>query len=156
MKYLLFISICILFGLTGCHPSNKDGQNNSNQSKQLPDSNSAVISAEPGVFFKNLKYGDTLKSPVIIQMGVVGMQVEPAGQIHAKKGHHHIIIDGSFVEAGKTIPSDKTHLHFGKGQTTDTLFLSPGIHTLTLQFANGLHESYGKVWSRTIMLHIIK
>ncbi|MFI5221698.1 MAG: DUF4399 domain-containing protein, partial [Bacteroidia bacterium] len=64
------------------------------------------------------------------------------------------IIDGSFIEKGQMVPNDKTHLHFGKGQTADTLSLPPGHHTLTLQFANGMHQSYGKDWSKTISVTV--
>lgn len=109
-----------------------------------------------GVYFSNLKDGDTVKSPVIIQMGVKGMEVEPAGKLNTGKGHHHLIVDGSFVEKGQMVAKDETHLHFGKGQTSDTLQLSPGSHTLTLQFADGMHQSYGQDWSRTIQVVVKK
>jgi hypothetical protein len=52
------------------------------------------------------------------------------------------------------VMKDSTHLHFGKGQTVDTLKLSPGTHTLTLQFADGTHMSYGKDWSSTITITV--
>jgi hypothetical protein len=43
-------------------------------------------------------------------------------------------------QAGAEIPFDETHLHFGKGQTEASIPLTPGKHTLTLQFANALHK----------------
>ena len=39
------------------------------------------------------------------------------------------------------IPDDPQHLHYGQGQTTVTLDLEPGEHTLRLQFADGLHTA---------------
>jgi hypothetical protein len=110
--------------------------------------------AASGVFFVDLKDGDVVKSPVVVNMGVSGMEIEPAGPVNEGKGHHHIIIDGSFVENGVTVPADATHIHFGKGQTSDTLELAPGPHTITLQFANGLHASYGEDWSKTISVTV--
>ncbi len=115
---------------------------------------STTISKDSGVYFVNLKNGDTVTSPVIVQMGVKGMSVEPAGVYNAGKGHHHLIIDGSFTEKGQMVMKDSTHLHFGKGQTADTLKLSPGQHSLTLQFADGMHRSYGKDWSNTITITV--
>lgn len=115
---------------------------------------SVSTSSETGVFFVNLKDGDDVKSPVIIQMGVKGMQVEAAGTMNEGKGHHHLIVDGSFEEKGKMVPKDETHIHFGQGQTVDTLPLTAGKHTLTLQFANGMHESYGEEWSKTISVNV--
>jgi hypothetical protein len=109
-----------------------------------------------GVYFVNLKDGEKVKSPIYIQMGVVGMTVEPAGKLDEGKGHHHLIIDGSFIEKGQMVPKDETHIHFGKGQIADTLELAPGPHTLTLQFANGVHQSYGKDWSNSIQITVEK
>ncbi len=83
-------------------------------------------------------------------MGVKGKTVAPAGTMDMNKGHYHIIIDGNYTEKGQMVMKDSTHLHFGKGQTVDTLPLRPGTHTLTLQFADGAHMSYGKDWSNTI------
>ena len=103
-----------------------------------------------GVTFENLKDGDTVDQSVTIKMGVAGMEIEPAGAVNAGKGHHHLIIDGAFVAGGQPVPADATHIHFGKGQTEVEINLRPGEHTLTLQFADGIHTSYGEEWSKTI------
>src|SRR5437868_2045287 len=97
------------------------------------------------VSFENLKDGDTVTSPFTVKMSVEGMKVEPAGtDINSKTaGHHHLIVDGGPLKKGEVIPVDATHLHFGKGQVTTELSLSPGEHTLTLQFADGTHRSFG-------------
>ena len=148
-----------LIAIISCNQARKEDETNltsiKDTIKQESVQNTTVVGEQhPGVYFVNIKDGDKLKSPVIIQMGVNGMAVEPAGKINEGKGHHHIIIDGSFIEKGKMVPKDETHLHFGKGQTSDTLKLNPGKHTLTLQFANGAHESYGKDWSKSIAITV--
>ena len=106
------------------------------------------------VFFKNLNNGDTVQSPVVIEMGVRGMKIKPAGKLEAGTGHHHIILDSQFVQYGEIIPMDKTHLHYGKGDTVASVPLESGDHTLTLQFANGLHMSYGEQFSNTISIYV--
>ena len=106
------------------------------------------------VFFKNLNDGDTVQSPVLVEMGVKGMKIKPAGQLEAGTGHHHIIIDSNFMAYGEIIPMDKTHLHYGKGDTVASIPLEKGEHTLTLQFANGLHMSYGEQFSNTISIYV--
>jgi hypothetical protein len=146
MKLKLLILLVAALNATSCSWS----------TKRKIATTSALTEEIPGVYFVNLKEGDEVKSPLIIQMGVRGMSVEPAGKVNVGKGHHHIIIDGAFIKNGETVPMDKTHLHFGKGQTTDTLELVPGKHTLTLQFANGVHDSYGKDWSKTILITVVK
>jgi hypothetical protein len=52
------------------------------------------------------------------------------------------------------IPKDAQHLHFGKGQTTAIIDLPHGKHRLTLQFADGIHRSYGSKLSATIEITV--
>ena len=98
--------------------------------------------------------GAELTSPVVVEFGVEGMEVEPAGALSKDKGHHHIVINGSFIPKGEVVPADETHIHYGKGQVTDTLDLEPGEYTLTMQFADGLHTSYGEQMSSTINITV--
>jgi len=149
---LLIVSVALIT-LSSCNQPRNENSQNSEDTTMIKETTD-VSATDTGVYFVNLKDGDKLKSPVVIQMGVRGMTVEPAGKVEEGKGHHHIIIDDAFIEKGQVVPMDKTHLHFGKGQTTDTLQLSPGEHTLTLQFANGVHDSYGKEWSKTISITV--
>lgn len=98
--------------------------------------------------------GAAVPQEFTVRMGVEGLRVQPAGELAEGTGHHHLIVDGKPIEAGKPVPTDATHLHFGKGQTEATLKLPPGKHTLTLQFADGLHQSYGPALSDTISVHV--
>ncbi|MCB0320580.1 MAG: DUF4399 domain-containing protein [Bdellovibrionales bacterium] len=110
----------------------------------------------PGVFFQNIQSGDEVKSPVVVHMGVRGKSIAPAGELVPGTGHHHIVIDGTFVPEHQVVPADATHLHFGKGQVEAEVPLSPGKHTLTLQLADGLHQSYGEAWSKTIEVTVVE
>ena len=113
-----------------------------------------AVPSDAAVFFVSPADGTALASPVKVEMGVKGMTVQPAGVPSAGTGHHHIIVDGGGLDAGATVPADETHIHYGKGQTETELTLSPGQHTLTLQFANGLHQSYGPQLSTTITVTV--
>jgi hypothetical protein len=149
MKSKLLIPLCMFtVVIISC---NQSQNGNATTSQTNTSTNTAKDS---GVYFVNLKNGDTVSSPVIVQMGVKGKTVEPAGTLNAGRGHHHLIVDGSYVEKGQMVMKDSTHLHFGKGQIVDTLKLRPGQHTLTLQFADGAHMSYGKDWSSTISIFV--
>ena len=108
----------------------------------------------PGVSFIGLEDGAKVKSPLKIGMNVVGKEVEPAGVIVEGKGHHHLIIDGEATPLGTAVPADETHIHFGGGQEETEVELTPGEHTLTLQFADGAHLSYGPDWSKTISVTV--
>jgi hypothetical protein len=98
----------------------------------------------------------TVPSKFKVKMGVDGMKVRPAGEDpdNILAGHHHLLIDSGPVPAGQPIVNDETHLHFGKGQTETEVSLKPGPHTLTLQFADGAHRSYGKDMSQTIHIQV--
>ena len=111
--------------------------------------------SEKYVYFISPKDGDVITSPFKVEMGVKGMQVEPAGEVIEGCGHHHLVIDGDFIAKGTVVPADSTHIHYGKGQTvTGDISLKPGKHTLTLQFADGFHVSYGEGLSKTIEITI--
>jgi hypothetical protein len=108
------------------------------------------------VYFVNLKNGDEVNSPVVVEMGINGMEIEPAGEVRDGFGHHHLVVDGTFVPFGETIPMHETSFHYGKGQTADTVELAPGSHTLTLQFGDGLHSSLGESFSKTITVTVVE
>ncbi|MCG8322214.1 MAG: DUF4399 domain-containing protein [Cytophagales bacterium] len=145
MKKILFYIIIIVV-TSAC--TSKTTNETAAETEKVPETAESKVA--PEVFFILPKNGDTVSSPVKITMGVRGMEVEPAGQINEGKGHHHLIINGSYIEKGKVVPADSTHIHYGKGQTEVELELAPGNHTITMQFADGVHVSYGESMSRTI------
>ena len=107
------------------------------------------------IFFKNLKDGDVVTSPVKVEMGIEGMSVDTARGIVAGSGHHHILVDaGDSLTRGEVVPKDSTHLHFGNAQTEAMVPLSPGKHRLTLQFADGIHRSYGSRLATSINVEV--
>ena len=106
------------------------------------------------VFFIEPATGSTVASPVAIKMGVEGMTVSPAGTVTPGTGHHHLIVDGKPGALGEVVPADDTHIHYGKGQTEASLALPPGPHTLTLQFADGMHRSYGPTMSSMVQITV--
>ncbi|WP_317203583.1 DUF4399 domain-containing protein [Janthinobacterium sp.] len=106
------------------------------------------------VAFVEPQDGATVSSPFKVKFAVSGMEVNPAGAIVPNSGHHHLLINAAPIKAGEAVPFDETHLHFGKGQTETEVKLAPGVYTLTLQFANGAHQSYGPELSKTIKVTV--
>jgi len=94
------------------------------------------------VYFINLKDGDTVSSPVLIQFGLKGMGVQPAGvEGKPNTGHHHLIIDAVIEgeDLDYSIPADDNHRHFGGGQTEALIELAPGTHVLQMVLGDMNH-----------------
>lgn len=107
-----------------------------------------------GVEFVNLREGDVVSSPFKVKFAVTGMSLAPAGDSTVNTGHHHLIINSEGIATGELVPADERHLHFGKGQTETEVTLPPGNYKLTMQFANGLHQSYGEGMRKTIQITV--
>lgn len=153
----LVIPAVLFFALVAC--KNTD-ENNSKQNAHgehghsLPTTGVPDLPAVPDaakIFFKNLKDGDKLTSPFKVEFGAEGIAVDTAGPVIAGVGHHHIIINGTdSVATGVVVPTDSVHIHFGRAQTETELNLPKGKHKLALQFADGLHRSYGAKMSAVV------
>ncbi len=164
-KVNLIIGIVSLFGIVACgNPAAKEGEQTSEENMMeegdpmdhsaMTDEGQELLPIPEGarVYFKNLQDGDAVKNPVKIEFGVEGMEVEPAGALNAEKGHHHLIIDGNYVKRGGVVPADSMNIHYGGGQTETEINLSPGEHYLTMQFADGFHQSYGEQMSAVVLI----
>lgn len=176
--YLSFLALSFLLvacddgpKTTGAQPSNESPAENLRKSKTESHDHAhhshhadmdddipgvPVVPTNASVFFANLENGAQVPSSFYVEFGTKGMEVEPAGMVNEGKGHHHLIIDGSFMKTGGTVPADENNIHYGKGQTGDSLSLSAGKHTLTMQFADGLHRSYGEQMSTTIEIEVVE
>jgi Domain of unknown function (DUF4399) len=70
---------------------------------------SAQTPSPPGakVYFINLKDGAEVDSPFLVQFGLSGMGVAPAGVEKPNTGHHHLIIDTTLTpdELKQPIPA---------------------------------------------------
>lgn len=114
----------------------------------------AGSAAAQSVDFTAPKNGAVVSSPFKVKFAVTGMEVKPAGDMSSNTGHHHLIINGDSLKVGESIPFDEKHLHFGKGQTETDVTLPPGTYKLTMQFANGAHQSYGPGLSKSITVTV--
>src|SRR5687768_7242073 len=79
----------------------------------------------PKVVFVSPKDGATVKPKFKVKFKIDGMAVKPAGTLEAGTGHHHIIVDGAAIAKGQVVPKDEKNIHFGKGETSTELTLTP-------------------------------
>lgn len=147
-KILILVSA---FAIVSCSPSSTESTEKTASEMDKAEVVEEVIPEESnGVSFLNMEEGAMLTSPFLLEMGVNGMEVEPKGAPREGFGHHHLIINEGAAPQGTVIVADATHIHYGGGQTSDSVSLEPGDYLLTLQFADGMHVSYGEPWSRSI------
>jgi hypothetical protein len=165
MRTFHFLSAAMLIGAVACNNAGDKAASSDSTTKTTTDtmamaktdSSQTLLPVPAGakVYFKNLKNGETVKSPVKVEMGVDGMTLDTAGALVAGTGHHHLLIDaGDSIATGTVVPKDSTHLHFGKAQSTAEVKLAPGSHVLTLQFADGIHRSYGSQMAATVTVTV--
>jgi hypothetical protein len=114
----------------------------------------AGLALAQSVSFLEPADGARVASPFKVRFAVNGMEVKPAGEMAANTGHHHLLINADPVKAGESVPFDDKHLHFGKGQTEAEVKLPPGSYVLSMQFANGAHQSYGAPMSKSIKVTV--
>lgn len=114
----------------------------------------SAFSAE--VYFVSPSDGDEVSSPVEIVFGLRGIGVAPAGINFPNTGHHHLLVDlDALPNLNESIPADKNHIHFGKGQTQTLLALDPGEHTLQLLFGDWMHVPHTEpIFSEKITIFV--
>ena len=92
------------------------------------------------VYIISPKNGAHVHAPVLVQFGLKGMGVAPAGVKFDNTGHHHLLIDTDVpADLSTPLPANEHIVHFGKGQTETTLTLPPGKHTLQLVLGDHNH-----------------
>lgn len=154
---LLPLLISFLALAAACSPAENKTENSGDHGGEHTASTDPKATEEKPngkIMFVSPQAGAKVKSPVKVEMGLEGMTVLPAGEMKENSGHHHLIIDGKPIPTGDVVPKDETHIHFGKGQTSTEVPLKPGKHSLTLQFADGAHKSYGPDLSSTIEIDV--
>jgi Domain of unknown function (DUF4399) len=110
------------------------------------------------VYIISPKDGAKVKSPVLVQFGLKGMGVAPAGVKFENTGHHHLLIDTDApANMAAPLPATDNIRHFGKGQTETSLTLTPGKHTLQLLLADQNHIPHDPpVISKKITITVVK
>src|SRR3569833_4032965 len=100
MRKLYFLPAALLLGLAACNNSSDQTASTTDTTKKAADTmamdhkmdSSAAIAPLPEVpagakiYFKNLKDGQTVTSPVKVEMGMDGLKVDTAGVIVAGAG----------------------------------------------------------------------
>jgi hypothetical protein len=114
--------------------------------------------AGASVYIISPKDGAKVSSPFVVQFGLKGMGIAPAGVKIDNTGHHHLLIDTDApADLNAPLPASDKVVHFGKGQTETTLTLTPGKHTLQLLLGDNSHVPHNPpVISKKITVTVTK
>ena len=99
------------------------------------------------VFFVEPKNGATLKSPVKFVFGAEGITIAavPEGTVTTPRpqvGHHHLGVEQDCMPGGQEIVRGTPNwVHFGKGDSTFEIQLTPGPHKFALQVGDDQHKT---------------
>ena len=98
---------------------------------------------KPSIKLEGIEDGETYTSPIKLNFVVKNMKVRKAGIKEKNSGHHHLLIDlKELPDLKKPLPMTNNIIHFGKGQTSTSLILKPGKHTVQLLFADYSHTPH--------------
>lgn len=149
MKLVLAIA-AFIFSVTASAHGAAHGSGNGSAQKAAPATDQRKI------FFVEPADGAVVTSPLKVKFGMKGMKLCQANIASKDKkcGHHHLLIDKGVIAEGQPVPQDENHIHYGKMQEEAEITLAPGRHTLTLQFADYAHLSYGEKLSATITVEV--
>jgi hypothetical protein len=121
------------------------------QSDTPPASSTTPAASRPAaqrVFFVRPKNGETIKPLTTIEFGNEGVTIAavPQGtitpdQVRPGMTHYHLGVDTDCLPAGTEIPKADPWIHFGQGNNTIEISLTPGPHRLTLQSGDDMHRT---------------
>ena len=108
----------------------------------------ASMSSDPAQSVRILAPADgaTVGTTFMVKFGAAGLKVEPAGDIVANSGHHHLLVNLNSITAGESIPFTEQHIHFGKAQTeAEVKHLLEQFETLRLKVGESVYVSPKKM-----------
>ncbi len=101
--------------------------------------------------------GDTVSSPLTVELEAEGIELAPAGAPVVGEGHLHVMTDPpGCYDTGEIIPgpSDEAeadgHFHLGDGSESREIDLEPGTYDLCVQLADGPHTAFGQTETITV------
>lgn len=100
----------------------------------------------PRVYFAEPANGATVKSPVHVVFASDQFTIAPVPEgevkdVRANTGHYHLGVDTKCLPPGTAIPKADPWIHFGKGNNSIDMQLTPGPHTLVVQAGDDKHTT---------------
>ena len=100
--------------------------------------------------------GDTVSSPVTVELAAEGVELAEADAPVVGEGHLHVMADIGCYDEGEFIPgpSDEDEaegrFHLGDGSDSREIDLEPGEYELCVQLGDGIHTAFGDTETITV------
>jgi len=116
------------------------------ESTPAPAAAPATASGSPRVYFAEPANGAMVKSPVKVvfasdQFTIAAVPQGEVKEVRASTGHYHLGTDTKCLAPGTVIPKADPWIHFGMGNNTIEMQLTPGPHTLVVQAGDDKHTT---------------
>ncbi len=134
------LGLFALLILAGCSNESADtAAPAATETQEAPTMPRSEAAEDARLYFKSPADGATVSGPFLVEFGLEGMDVVPAGTDAPMAGHHHLIINADLPAFDQPIPATENYRHFGDSSTSVELSLPPGDHTLQLLLGDHLH-----------------
>lgn len=113
-----------------------------------PAGDGSATTSAARVYFVQPKDGDTIGTMATFEFGVENVSIDavPPGELteaDVRPGilHHHLGVDTECLPPGAVIPKADPWIHFGEGNNTIEMVLTPGEHRFALLAGDDLHRA---------------
>ena len=98
------------------------------------------------VYFSEPANGAMVKSPVHLvfasdQFTIAAVPQGEVKEVRTGTGHYHLGVDTKCLAPGTVIPKADPWIHFGMGNNSIDMQLTPGMHTLVVQAGDDKHTT---------------
>jgi Domain of unknown function (DUF4399) len=144
MKQLALVAL--LVSVAACGSSTPDTSKPASSTPAATPAAPPAASSSPRVFFVEPKDGATVKGPLVhLVFGsdnytISAVPPDPITTVRSNTGHYHVGVDTDCLPPGtEIVKGTPTWVHFGKGDNTIDMQLTPGQHKLALQTGDDKH-----------------
>ena len=100
--------------------------------------------------------GDTVLSPITVDLAADGVELVKAGAPAVGEGHLHVLVDIRCYDSREVKPGQSDEdaaeggFHLGDGSDLPEIDLDPGTYELCVQIADGVHQAFGSTETITV------
>jgi uncharacterized protein DUF4399 len=143
---VLTAAVTVTAACTSSSPESKPAESTPAPAAAPAPAAPAATSGSPRVYFAEPANGAMVKSPVHVvfasdQFTIAAVPQGEVKEVRANTGHYHLGTDTKCLAPGSVIPKADPWIHFGMGNNSIDMQLTPGPHTLVVQAGDDKHTT---------------